>query len=315
MAPTPTPRSNQTTSTTPTIAVTPTCSLPIWLYDWSASGNRGSGHFLRGSSLTQAQPSDTSGDAVAAYVASVQRWLPVPATLLAPDGRRYAYNDASGNPEVDRVHVVDLASGADRVIAQGDAKTGYEALDFEGDGLYAGRPAQGPGTPAGLWRLDPQAGTVTLVDGTRRWQWISRGYAYAIIPNPTDPVAVQGGPVADTMLRLDLGTRQIEQWLHHRGEGLVVRGFDWEGHPVLSLGSTLADLAVVTGKDAVQPLAGGSREVTFSYVYRSLVADPAGFWLGADQGVVRYTAKGSFQLVWMNPTVKTVLPLVAGPCA
>lgn len=300
-------------TSTPTASATPTCRLPVWLYDWSATGNRGTGYFLQGPSLTPAQPPATSAEIFTTYVASAHRWLPVPASLVAPDRQHYAYNDASGNPEV--VHVVDLATRADRALAQGGTAAGYEGFDFEADGVYAGRPSQGPGTPAGLWRLDPQVGTPTLIDGTHRWYWISRGHAYTVTQNPTDPVGVQGGPVADTMLRLDLGTHKVEQWLHRRGEGLVVRGFDWAGRPLLSLGSTLADLAVVTGQNEVQPLTGGSREVTFSYVYPSLVADPEGLWLGADQGVVRYTAKGGFQLVWKNPTIKTVLPLVVGACA
>jgi hypothetical protein len=235
--------------------------------------------------------------------------------FVAPEGQHYVYNEASGNPEVDRIHVVSLATGADRVIAQGDSKTGFEAFDYEVDGIYAGRPAQGPGTIAGLWRLDPQAGTPTGVDATHHWTWISHGYAYTVIPNPTDPVIVQGGPQADTLLRLDLRSHKVESWLHQRGVFLNVRGFDWAGRPLVLLGDTLADLAVVTGQNEIQPVAGGSHAVTFSYIYSSLVADPKGFWLGADQGVVRYSEAAGFQLVWQNPTVKSVLPLVAGDCA
>ena len=312
----PVTRTTQTPASTRFSTPTATgCRLPLWLYNTST--NIGTGYFLQvpGSGLAPAKPSVTSQNSYGAYVPSADRWVPVVRSLVAPDGKHYTYNDASGNPEVDRVHVVDVESGADHVIAQGGSDTGFLAFDFENDGVYAGRPSNGPGTAPGLWRLDPQTGAATLIEATRSWHWISGGYAYAVLPNPTDPVVVQGGPVADTLLRLDLQTRTVEQWFRKRGVFVNVLGFDWSGRPLPTLGGTLADLVVVTGQNNAAAIPDGSPDITFSYIQTSLVANPDGFWLGSDQGVYRYTAQGGFQQLWNNPTVKTVLPMVVGPCA
>jgi hypothetical protein len=290
------------------------CRLPVWLFDWSATGNRGTGHFLQDGNLLPATPPATSPDGIETYLAAAAKWLPVPAPLVAPDGQHYAYNESLGNPEIDRVHVVEVASGADRVVAQGTSDTGFEAIAFETDGIYAGRPTQGPATNPGLWRLDPQTGKAGLIEASHRWSWISHGFAYTVIPNPSDPVVVQGGPQADTLLRLDLGSHAVSQVLRKRGVPVRVRGFDSSGHPIVLLGSTAADLYVLTDTNAAQPL-GGSREHTFAFVQPSLVAAPDGFWMGADQGILRYSTGSGFQLAWTNPKVKTVLPLVAGACA
>lgn len=302
-----------TASAAPTATATG-CRLPIWLYDRST--NTGSGYYLPvpGSELVPAKPPVTSPNTYASYVSAADRWFPVPRSLVAPDGKHYAYNEASGNPEVDRVHVVDVATGEDHVIAQGSVDTGYLAFDFEADGLYVGRPNNGPGTAPGLWRLDPVSGAATAIDA-HSWGWISVGYAYAVVANPTDPVVVQGGQQADTLLRLDIRTHTVQQWFRKRGVFLNVRGFDWSGRPLVVVGDTLADLFVISGQDTAEPLPGGSRDVTFSYVYPSLVASPDGFWFAADQGVYGFSAKTGFQQLWNDPAVKTVLPMVAGPCA
>jgi hypothetical protein len=233
---------------------------------------------------------------------------------VAPDGSYYVYDESSGNPEVDRVHVVDLATSADRVIAQGGVDTGYGAFDVEADGIYAGRFSNGPGTPPGLWRLNPKTGAATRLDATQRWQWISGGYAFATVPNSTDPVTTQGGPVPDTLLRLDLRTGVVQEWLRKRGVFPNVIGFDWNGRPLVVLGQTLRDLFVVTGASTVQPFPHATPDVTFSQVTPSVLASPAGFWFTADQGLFSYSGPTGFQKLWSNPSSGGLYVVVAGPC-
>lgn len=302
---------------TATPSPTPTgvgCRLPLWLYDRST--NIGTGDFLQvpGSVLVAAQPSVTSSNVVAAYVPMAKRWVQVARSLVAPDGSYYAYNETSGNPEVDRLHVVDLATSADHVIAQGGVDTGYEAFDVEADGIYAGRAPHGPATLPGLWRLDPKTGAATRLDATQRWQWISGGYAYATVPNSTDPFVVQGGPLPDTLLRLDLRTGAVQEWFRKRGVFPNVIGFDWNGRPLVVLGQTMRDLVVVTGAGSVQPIAGGTADVTFSQVISSLVAFSDGFWFTADQGLFSYSRNVGFQKLWSNPTSTGIYVAIAGPC-
>jgi hypothetical protein len=175
------------------------------------------------------------------------------------------YNESSRQPEGDRVHVVDLATGAHRVIAQGDSDTGYEAFDVEADGIYASRPNNGPATPPGLWRLDPRTGTATRLDANQVWRFISGGNAYTCVPNPTDPVLEQGGAVPDTLLRLDLRTGKIAQVYRKRGTFPDVLGFDWTHRPVI-FGGTSGGLLIVTGPGTVEPIPAAGPALTFTYV-------------------------------------------------
>ena len=316
VAPAGSSRSSQSPSaTTATASPTATgCRLPLWLYDRST--NIGTANFLQlpGSVLVAAQPSVTSHNVLAAFVPVVNRWVPVARSLVAPDGSYYAYNETSGSPEIDRLHVVDMATSADHVIAQGSVDTGYEAFDVEADGIYAGRAPNGPATLPGLWRLDPKTGAATRLDATQRWQWISGGYAFATVPNSSDPVVVQGGPLPDTLLRLDLRTGAVQEWFRKRGVFPNVIGFDWNGRPLVILGQTVGELAVVTGASSVQPIAGGTPDVTFSQVIPSLVAFSDGFWFTADQGLFSYSGNVGFKKLWSNPSPGGLYVTLAGPC-
>jgi hypothetical protein len=316
-APAGTSSSTQSPSTAKTATASPAptgCRLPLWLYDRST--NIGTANFLQvpGAVLVAAQPAVTSPNVLAAYVPVAKRWVPVARSLVSPNGSYYAYNETSGNPEVDRLHVVDLATSADHVIAQGGVDGGYEAFDVEADGIYAGRAPNGPATLPGLWRLDPKTGAATRLDATQRWQWISGGYAFATVPNSTDPVVVQGGPLPDTLLRLDLRTGAVQEWFRKRGVFPNVIGFDWNGRPLVILGQTLGDLVVVTGASSVQPIAGGTPDVTFSQVIPSLVAFSDGFWFTADQGLFSYSGNVGFQKMWSNGSSSGLYVEVAGPC-
>jgi hypothetical protein len=300
-----------TTTALPTAAG---CRLPLWFYDRST--NSGTGYFLQvpGSVLTAAQPSVTSSNVLAAYVPLAHRWVQVARSLVAPDGSYYVYTETSGNPEVDRLHVVDLATSADHVIAQGGIDTGYNPFDIEADGIYAGRAPNGPATLPGVWRLDPRTGAATQLDATQRWQWISGGYAFATVPNSTDPFVVQGGPLPDTLLRLDLRTGAVQEWFRKRGVFPNVIGFDWNGRPLVVVGQTLGDLVVVTGASSVQPIPGGTPDITFSQVTSSVVAFSDGFWFTADQGLFSYSGKVGFEKLWSNPSSSGLYVAIAGPC-
>jgi hypothetical protein len=236
-----------------------------------------------------------------AYVSSARRWVPVFPNMIAPGGAYYVYNESAGQPEVDRVHVVDPATGADRVIAEGGSDTGYSAFQVEADGIYVSRPNNGPATPPGLWRMDPRTGAVTRLDATRFWRFVSGGYAYTTVPNAADPVTVQGGPVADTLLRLDLRTGTLVQLYRERGVFANVLGFDWTHRPIVVVGGAQVGLAVITGPGTVEPIPSGEQKLSFSHSDGSLLPDADGFWLTADQGVLHYTSGGGFQQAWSKP--------------
>src|SRR5215831_9332222 len=241
----------------PPVATPASCRVPLWLYDRQT--NVGTGYFLQvpGFDVTAVSPPATSHYSFGAYASSAHRWISVPPRQVAPDGAYYAYNEGTGPPEVDRVHVVDLATGVDRVIAEGDPSTGYEAFEVGADGIYASRPLNGPTTPPGLWRLDPRTGAATRLDAIRIWQFVDGGYAYTSVPNQADPVAEQGGTVADTLLRLDLRTGTIAQLYRDRGMFVEVLGFDSAHHPILVVGEARAGLSLLTGPGTVEPIVAG----------------------------------------------------------
>ena len=303
------PAAGQATATPASVQSLASCRLPLWLYDKST--NVGTGYFLQvpGFGVTAAKPPATSRYAFAAYASSARRWLPVFPSQIAPGGAYYTYNEVSGQPEVERVHVVDLATGADRVVAQGGDDTGYEAFDVEADGIYVSRPNNGPTTLPGLWRMDPRTGAVTRLDATHVWRFVNGDYAYTSVPNPADPVVEQGGEAPDTLLRLDLRSGTLVQLYRVRGAFADVLGFDWTHRPIVIVGGTQVGLAILTGPSTAQPIPVGEAKLTFDHVDRSLVADSDGFWFTADQGVFRYTSGGGIRQVWGRPA------RIAGACA
>jgi hypothetical protein len=307
--------SGQATATPSATPPSAGCRLPLWLYDRAT--NIGTARFLQlpGSVLVLAQPPVASNHVVATYLPRAKRWLQVARSLIAPDGSYYAYSETSGNPAVDRVHVVDVATGADRVIAQGNGSTGYNVFDVEADGIYAGSAANGPATLPGLWRIDARTGAATKIDATQRWQWISGGYAFAAVPNSADPVVVQGGTVPDTLMRLDLRTGAVQELLRKRGVFPRVIGFDGQGRPLVVLGETLNLLVVVIGLGTVQTVPGGTPDVSFAQATSTLVASSDRFWFTADQGVFSYSPKAGFQKLWSNPSSNGIFVEVAGPCS
>jgi hypothetical protein len=76
----------------------------------------------------------------------------------------------------------------------------------------------------------------------------------------------------------------------------------------------VGDLVVVTDASSVQPIAGGTPDITFSHVISSLVAFSDGFWFTADQGLFSYSDSVGFEKLWSNPWTSGLYVVVAGPC-
>ena len=291
----------------PSPILTPTatsCQLPLFIYDQATRTSEGLFVDVPSGATHQSPIGLGQYTGLPAYDYAVHRWVPTLPPLVAPDGSRYAYNDRSG------LHVVDIRSGTDRVIADSDPASGFEALDFDSAGIYADRPFEGPGSPGGLWRLDPATGSATEIESSKRWRWIGHRYAFETQPNPTDPVAEQGGQVADTLYRLDLSTGNVEEWLHRRGVQLFGLGLDTRDRPLVAVSIEPAQIVTVTGRDTTQPMELGT---TISFRFNSsFLADETGVWIAADQGVFRYTASEGARLLWSRPSNSVIATIVGG---
>ena len=163
------------------------------------------------------------------------KWLPVGRTGVSPDGKRYAYtqgNPLSGDTK-GKVHVVDVASGADKVLYTGSPI--YSVIDFSAEGIYLTN-APGDVLGHGLWLLNPAGGTPRLITSSIEGPFVGGGAAWGYAFNRADPHPNAGGiqgPVNE-VLRLDLATGASTVWLYRPGANLSALGFDSSGHPIIS---------------------------------------------------------------------------------
>ncbi len=245
-----------------------------------------------------------------AYDAGSHKWLPVSRELVSPDGTRYAYWKGSGSNS--EVHVVDVATGADRTVYSGVLL--YVIIAFESDGLYlvhAINPRQGAFEK--LYRLDPASGTLMLVPGSDRhmyqygWVLISDGAAWGI------DVLIQGDAYSYSVLRLDLATNQVTHWLDGQPTMFWPIGTD-NMHRLYVAGNQqqlwrLGSPGQVDGlanPGLVTPSAGIGDPSGF-------VSDSEGVWIAGQGGVWLYSVTGGPKQFQVGPPDATVW--LAGPCA
>jgi len=111
------------------------------------------------------------GQLPASYDRAANRWIPSRAMSL--DGLRYAYMDYT-QPMQNQLHVVDVATGADRKLTLPPGP--WAAIAFTKDGIYIHTSYEGIGL--GLWLVNPDSGdvqelftdkAVDLVTGSTAW--------------------------------------------------------------------------------------------------------------------------------------------------
>lgn len=158
----------------------------------------------------------------------MKRWVAVGPPDLAADGRRYAY--ITGGSASSDVHVVDVATGADRVIASGGP---WQVAGWGTDAVFATRVeyvdsvAYGTiGFGKGLWEL-PLDGSKPLqfTNDSMIWRWVGGGGVWS-----GGPFDVAGGPNA--VSRFDLQTMQTTTLFSH-GERSRVLAIEASGAAVI----------------------------------------------------------------------------------
>lgn len=176
------------------------------------------------------------------YDLAMKRWVPVGSGQSSPDGSSYAYGvlNPSGPLTANVVHVVTVASGAERIFtvpATPDfGGVGAVVGDFDGSGVYFSSHQQ-MGPPAGVWRLDLASGAVRQLSKVLSVAAIRGGYAWLNRIDPRDPQGPQtgrSGPRANSVVRVDLSTGKETVWYYAAGHQVFFQGIDRLGAPIIS---------------------------------------------------------------------------------
>ena len=156
------------------------------------------------------------------YDRAQARWLPTWRVAVSSDGRRYAYSEGSAFLATQgKLHVVDVVTGADRLIYDGG--TVFTVLDFAADGIYL-TPQAPEGRSRGLWIISPTGGAPRLINSSIEGPGVGGGAAWGLDFNAADPQPAPGGiegPV-NRVVHLDLGSGAIAHWFYRPGADLFL---------------------------------------------------------------------------------------------
>jgi streptogramin lyase len=303
------------------LAQLPDCRLPLLAY--SASSSTWQGEFLSlstGTLVEDAQggfvTSGTQSKSVASPVLTGQhpatydrvaaRWVPASSSEMSPDGSRYAYVDYTV-PQNGQLHVVNVATGADRTLSIPTGRWGV--VGFTADGIYLHQSYEVIG--AGLTLVNPDTGAVRTVFTDAIVDAISGQVAWVVDRNPNDtlPAALgTEGPAYNEVQGRDLSTSKTTTWIYRPGSNLAVAAAA-NGSIFVHGYDVAADiLLVATAPGQAQPVTvpETGNPVPLSI---GLVADANGWWMGSLDGVYLWTPHTGAILV------SEVTAAPAGPCA
>jgi hypothetical protein len=274
-----------------------------------------------GGFVTSTTPQLNGGDAET-YDTKAHRWLPTRLSLVAPDGSSYAYDEPSG------LHVVDVASGADRRLPGTDSsERSFYPLAYTAKGIYA---MEGPlqtspsAVPLSLWLVDatsghqtqlgtPTNGTTVVHEGALWTTMLSQADAHPWQQSPYD-----SPPANDELVRVALDTGVSAIWFGRPGTFVGPVGFDKDGHPVVVVvNSAVSQLWLVRGPEVGQQIYAGpgayssANRMQINHVLQVGTTDGRGIWfVNGNGGVVLYTPAGGVELVFGIQSAGRI----AGPC-
>ena len=240
------------------------------------------------------------------YDPSRHRWLPVPPQYVSPDGSSYAYAVQGQG-----VHIVDVRSGTDRVVAgtiEPSPNAHFRVAGYLKDSVYLTEwgPTGGPGN--GLWRLDPVSQAITQVSTDAAGEGVLVGETpLESPPSVGNPDAWWTGDPGDPHVYFQYlsgaAGQHAETWFQRPGFRMYVIGVDAAGHSIVVAQST-AQVEVWrlgTPNNSAQLYAEPNNGGT-DIVFKSAVADPAGWWVGSRTGVF-LAADGALTKVSTMPAI------------
>lgn len=304
-----------------TVTVSPvgqslSCRLPV-VWDMLGDTTERLGFLtFPGGTLTQ----DPSAPARALfYDRAYQRWLPVWRQAVSADGTRYAYDAGNlGLHTGGKLHVVDVSTGADRVVYVDSAGIVYKVVDFSSGGIYV-TAGDSESRSSGMWYLNLAGGSPQLINNNIESPALGGGFGWGLDFNAGDPSPAPGGfqsPV-NRMLRVDLTSGVATPWFYRPGADIYIVGFDSAGNPLVGvLGATDATgrhsfevWSVSSSSAAASRLFVGSNNAPIPSSVSAI--DRHGVWLDGSSSTVWLYASGSMQIA---ATVDSVDFHIAGGC-
>jgi hypothetical protein len=302
------------------LAQLPDCKLPLFASSGSSASSQGEflslrtgtlvedpqGRFVTSGTQSKSEASPVlDGHLPATYDRAAARWVPAWNSEMSPDGSRYAYVDYSV-PQNGQLHVVNVATGADRTLSIPTGRWGV--VGFTAEGIYLHQSYDGIG--AGLTLVNPDRGAVRTVFTDSIVDAVSGQVAWVVDRNPNDtlPAPPGQGPAANEVQSRDLGTSKTTTWIYRAGSNLAVaaaangsifvHGYDLVSDFVL-VATAPGQAQQVTVPETGNPIPLSS----------GLVADVNGWWIGSLDGVYLWTPHTGAILV------SEVTAAPAGPCA
>jgi hypothetical protein len=318
------PQPSSTTSlpaAPPTITVSFSCRLPIaWDITTPQGGLRKFGFLKFPEDTVTEDPGAPAGSFF--YDRAFARWLPVAREAVSNDGRRYAYTTGSAFLGTSgTLHVVDLASGADRTLYSGD--TVFRVVSFAPEGIYL--TLQAPeGRSRGLWIQDPAGGPAHLINRDVADPWVAAGVGWGVDFDSSDPNPAPGGIESpfNRLLRIDLQSGGTTPWFTWLGADIFLDGVDYSGNPFVGVnrptpsdpGAETSEFWFVTSKGTGKRLFAGPLNNPFPA--RLGAIENHGAWFGGgsnttSQSTIWLYSDGSVRVA---ATVNLDSVTVAGGC-
>ena len=215
------------------------------------------------------------------YDRAYSKWLPAWRNDVSPDGRWYAYPE--GNPisgaTKGKLHLVDVATGTDRVLYSGAPI--FSVVDFAAEGIYL-TSSRGDAYGRGLWLESTTGGTPRLINRSIIRPVLGDGAAWGIAFNPADRHPVPGGLDGpyNELTRVDLVTGSLTSFFYRPGTNIDPIGVDQDGYlwvAVMTSFSGAEDIWRVTSPTNAARITTFSSLPSPSYL---AAIDSHGVWFG-----------------------------------
>jgi hypothetical protein len=243
-----------------------------------------------------------NGDLTFDWVAS--RWIPAGWHNVSTDGRRYAYLEVipdSSEPLRNRtpIHVVEIATGSDRVVHDGDS---LAVLDFAPQGIFLTQATYGfTEGYIKVFLLNPDSSAFATLLGTVRPFVVGAGggAAWTVDNAPGTTSLTEYRLIGDRLSRVDTDGR-ITPWFTRPSADVYLLGFDLGGHPIVSAASTSSyEVWIALGVQSAtrlytEPAASSPGAIGF---LTAIPDESHGIWFSSGHGVYLYTAAQGMKLV------------------
>jgi virginiamycin B lyase len=230
----------------------------------------------------------------AVYDPIAGRWLPASAAVISPDHSRYAYSGFPQGTLNRAVHVVDLATGRDRVV---NLPAGFwNVVGFGQDGIYVNQTYEGIGP--GLTLVNPDSGIVRKVIPDDPVFQVGDGAAWVGVFNPKDPLPQppSEGGTFNEVARRDLATGQSAPWLYVSGASLYVAA-ESQGRLLVTVYFAHGSQTwIVTGANQAERLTVPATGEDFTFT-TGFVSDANGVWIAGPGGIYLWRPGKGLSLV------------------